>query len=187
VLKIKHLKVTLKHFIIFLPIVLICCKKDSREGFYKSKNNSNFVIWKDVETVSQKDFGIQKSWGHSRPFIKIMTGIDSNKNELLYFVYLDRDKSRLNISKPKDSIDNVLLYTNLKMDCYEITARKYVQKFERNKNMNIVSTNYSKYITNEIVAQTELELDKLTERIWYSKFNKDTISKIKLELKERLR
>ena len=116
-----------------------------------------------------------------------MTGIDTNKNELLYFVYLDRDKSRLNISKPKDSIDNVLLYTNLKMDCYEITARKYVQKFERNKNMNIVSTNDSKYITNEIVAQTELELDKLTERIWYSKFNKDTISKIKLELKERLR
>ena len=73
------------------------------------------------------------------------------------------------------------------MDCYEITARKYVKKFQRNENIKILSRNDSKYITNEIVAQTELELDKLTDRILYSKFSNDTISKIKLELKERLR
>ena len=99
------------------------------------KKNKSFVIWKNIETVTQNDFGKINKGGISRPVIKIMTGINASKNELLYFVYFDKEKSKLNINQPKDSIENILLYTNLKMDCYEIVARKYVQKFKKNKVM----------------------------------------------------
>ena len=175
--------------LIFLSFftVFYSCKKDSKDDFIEMKKNKNFVLWKNIETITVNDFGHKNTNGNSRPFIKIMTGIDVPKNELLYFVYFDKEKSKLNINQPKDSIDNILLYTNLKMNCYEIVARKYVQKFEKGENMKIENRDDSKYITNEIVANTELELEKLTSRIWYSNFNKDTISKIKLELEEKLK
>ena len=177
----------MKLFFLSILILLLSCKKDSKDQFLQMKKNKNFVLWKNIETITVNDFGQKNNDGNSIPFIKIITGIDVPKNELNYFVYFDKEKSKLNINQPKDSIENILLYTNLKMDCYEIVARKYVEKFKKAENMKIENRDDSKYITNEIVADTELELQKLTDRIWYSKFNEDTISEIKIELNNKLK
>ena len=177
----------IKLFFLSIFITFISCEKDSKNNFLEMKKSKNFILWKNIETITVNDFGDKNNSGNSVPFIQIMTGIDAPKNEFSYFVYFDKEKSKLNINQPKDSIQNILLYTNLKMDCYEIAARKYVQKFKKSENMKIENRNDSKYITNEIVATSELELQKLTDRIWYSKFDKDTISKIKFELNKKLK
>ncbi|WP_156907070.1 hypothetical protein [Epilithonimonas caeni] len=172
---------------ILILLSLFSCEKDSKEKFYKIKQNPDFILWKNIETISENDFEQKTDEGNSNSFIQIMTRIDIPKNELLYFVYFDKEKSNLNINQPKDSIDNIILYTNLKMDCYEIVARKYVQKFINKENLPIENRRDSKYITDEIVSKSEQELKKLSHRIWYSKFDKDTISKIKLEIYEKLK
>lgn len=172
---------------ILIFLSFINCQKDSKDKFQQLKQNSNFVLWKNIETISDVDFAQQNNWGKSRSFIQIMTGIDIPKNEIFYFVYLDKEKSKLNINQPKDSIDNIILYTNFKMDCYEIMGRKYVQKFRKRENMKIESREDTRYITDEIVVAAELELKKISDRIWYSKFYKDTISKIKIELSDQLK
>lgn len=178
----------MKHILIYIPLIFLffACQKDSKEKFYKLKSNQNFLLWKNSETINENDFQ-KKNWGTSNVLIQVMTGIDTKKNKLLYFVYMDKEKSKLNINQPKDSIENIVLYSNLKLDCYELTARKYVEKFEKNENMEVKTRNDSKYITNELVSNAELELDKLTDRIWYSKFDKDTIAKIKKELSKKLK
>ncbi len=172
---------------IVILLSLFSCEKDSKDKFYKLKQDPDFILWKNVETISEKDFEHKTDEGNSNSFIQIMTGIDIPKNELLYFVYFDKEKSKLNTNQPKDSIDNIILYTNLKMDCYEIVARKYVHKFINKENLPIKNRKDSKYITDEIVSKSEQELKKLSNRIWYSKFDKDTISKIKLEISEELK
>ena len=183
----NFLYMKLKLFFILIFLSFINYEKDPKEKFYQLKQVPSFVLWKNIETISANDFGHKNNWGSSRPFIQIMTGIDIPKNELLYFVYLDKEKSKLNTNQPKDSIDNIILYTNFKMDCYEIMGRKYVQKFRNRENMKIESREDTKYITGEIVAAAELELKKISDRIWYSKFDKDTISEIRLELSEQLK
>ncbi len=172
---------------ILILLSLFSCEKDSKEIFYRLKQSPDFILWKNVETISEKDFEHKTDEGNSNSFIQIMTGIDIPNNELLYFVYFNKEKSRLNINQPKDSIDNIILYTNLKMDCYEIVARKYVHKFIIKENLLIENRRDSKYITDEIVSKSEQELKKFSNRIWYSNFDKDTISKIKLEISEKLK
>lgn len=165
----------------FLLFVLGCKSKD--EKFYDYIHSKNLILWSDTVKLKTSDFQFTQDHKTSLYYVGFGTLLKKGKHEFEYYVYLDKDKSYININQQKKNIRKEMAYAIIRMNAYEYNIRKIKKDFLEN-NKIVSSKGESDFYVSLISRQTDRQLDSIDIVIREIGYEKNTLDEINNNLKK---